>query len=128
MLNLYIIDETPAILNTVKEIRESAAGAGIRLVTGEDERHPGYSYINIYDQEATRQNMITYLRQLIDAKASVTFGSKEGKYDFTIAEGQENKVIKIMRSLYRPVIWQKPYEVKMEKIKEKLKADEHKAE
>ncbi len=140
VLSLYVIDVTPAIIDIVKVIRESPIGASIRLVTSIDEQHPGYSFINIYDQAATRQNMITYLRQLIDAKASVTFGSKEGKYDFMIAEGQDDKAVKIMKSLYRPVIWQKSFEEQIDKIKEKIseksrrkskenmKADEYKAE
>lgn len=127
VLSLYIIDETPTIIRIMKDIRESPAGERIRLTTDEEGQYPGYSHIKIYAQEATRQNMITYLRQMIDAETSVTFGSKEGKYDFTITEDHEDRVVRIMRSLYRPVIWQKSYEEKMEKIKEKLKADEHKA-
>ncbi len=122
ILYLYIIDDTAKIKRIIKQIQESAVGERVRLVTGTEEKYPGYSYLKIYDCEATRHNMIAYLKQIIGAASSITFGNEEGKYDFVIADGNEDRVVRIMKALYRPYIWQKSDEKKIKRIKEKLKS------
>ncbi len=122
ILYLYVIDETEKIERIIARIRESEVGDKVRLVTGTEEKYPGYSYLKIYACEATRHNMIAYLKQIIGAEATITFGNEEGKYDFVIKDGSEDRVVRIMKSLYRPLIWQKSDEKKIKKIKEKLKS------
>ena len=53
--------------------------------------YPGYSYIKIYNKNATREHMTEYLKAMLDLKKTVTFGSIEGKYDIVIRSGDSNR-------------------------------------
>lgn len=121
ILYLYIIDDSAKITRLIKALKESTVSDKIRLVTGREEKYSGQSYLKIYSYDATRQNMIAYLRQIINAKAAVTFGNEEAKYDFMIDDGNEDRVVRIMKAIYRPFIWEKSYEKKMQRINERLR-------
>jgi hydroxymethylpyrimidine pyrophosphatase-like HAD family hydrolase len=105
ILYLYIIDDSAKIARLVEAIHQSPVDARVRLVTGREKKYSGQSYLKIYDREATRQNMIAYLQKILDARAAITFGNEEGKYDFVIDDGNEDRVVRIMKTLYRPFIW-----------------------
>lgn len=65
---------------------------------------PGKTYLRIYNRNATKINMIEYLKEEIGADKIVTFGGPEGKYDIVIHNGDVNKVVKTMKQLYRPLL------------------------
>lgn len=65
----------------------------------------GYTYIKIYDKNATRENMIAHLVSELDVTRTVTFGSIEGKYDVLIEDNDSNKVVKTIKKMYEPYIW-----------------------
>lgn len=66
--------------------------------------YPGYAYIKIYHKDATKQNMISILKQYVQKDRIVTFGSIEGKYDYLIKDNDSNQVIKLLQKLYEPLI------------------------
>lgn len=123
ILYLYLMEEAPKIAELVIKIKESAVGEKVRLVTGDLKQYSGYRYLKIYDREATRENMAACLRQIVGVETSVTFGGEEGNYDFVIRNNPEDRMVRIMKSLYRPYLWQKSYDRKMQKIKDRLNKD-----
>lgn len=62
--------------------------------------YPGYSYMKIYNINATRENMLTELCNIIDLKKTVTFGSIEGKYDVYVSDDGANQVVKSLKRIY----------------------------
>lgn len=65
--------------------------------------YPGYSYIKIYNRNATRDNMNSYLKNMLNLQKTVTFGSIPEKYDVYIEEGNVNKVVQVLKKMYEPV-------------------------
>ena len=78
----------------------------LRISRYASDDYPGYAYIKIYNENATRENMIAYLRQETGLTHTVTFGSIEGKYDILVKECDHNKVVKTLKRMYEPLLWE----------------------
>lgn len=65
--------------------------------------YPGYSYIKIYSKNAKKENMIEYLKQRLDVREVITFGSIPDKYDVVVTDGNMNQVVKYLKKTYEPV-------------------------
>ena len=78
----------------------------LRISRYDSDDYPGYAYIKIYNENATRENMIAYLRQETGLNHTVTFGSIEGKYDILVKECDHNKVVKTLKRMYEPFLWE----------------------
>lgn len=76
-------------------------GAGIvfysQLAVHDSFNMEGCSILRIYNKNASKENMLDYLKQKLGIENTVTFGTIEGKYDYIIEAGDFNKVVKIMR-------------------------------
>lgn len=62
-----------------------------------DDLAEGSLMLKIYSKNASKENMLDYLKQKLDISDTVTFGTIEGKYTYTIGEGEFNNVVKIMK-------------------------------
>lgn len=74
----------------------------LKIIHYESYDYPGYSYMKIYNKNATKENMIGYLSALSKTTSTVTFGSIEGRYDYLIHPGDTNRVVHILKHLYEP--------------------------
>ena len=63
----------------------------------------GYSYIKIYNKNASKEHMLKYLKNYLGIEKTVTFGSIEGKYDVIVEMGDTNKVVREIKRRYEPV-------------------------
>lgn len=65
--------------------------------------YPGYSYIKIYNKNATKENMTAYLKEMLHLEKTVTFGSIPGRYDYVVDSGDSNQVVHVLKKLYETV-------------------------
>lgn len=65
--------------------------------------YPGYSYIKIYNKNAKKENMIDYLKEMLEIEKTVTFGSIPGRYDEYIMPGDTNQMVRSLKKRYEPV-------------------------
>ena len=72
----------------------------LKVITYDSTDYPGYSYIKIFDQSATRQNMIEYFKRQLGVSQTITFGTIPGLYDYVVPEGNTNKVVHILKKLF----------------------------
>lgn len=63
----------------------------------------GYACIKIYNKNASKENMIRYLRKMTGIEKTITFGSIAGRYDIVVEPGDSNKVVRMLKKLYEPV-------------------------
>ena len=63
---------------------------------------PECSLLKIYNHNATKENMIDYLKNQIVPERIVTFGTIPDKYDYVINPGDFNKVVKLIKKEYEP--------------------------
>lgn len=64
---------------------------------------PEYSLLKVYNHNATKENMIDYLKTKLHPERTVTFGTIEGRYDYCIEAGDFNKVVKLIKQEYEPL-------------------------
>ena len=69
--------------------------------------YEGQMYLKIYDRNATKENMIEYLKKYTNVKKTITFGSIEGKYDITIHRNENDSVARILKKVYEPYFFMK---------------------
>lgn len=74
----------------------------LKLVMTPAKKYEGYTYLRIYNRNATKKHMIDYLKKELSMNKTVTFGSIEGQYDYLIQPGDSNTVIKRLKQLYEP--------------------------
>ena len=86
---------------------EKLAAAGItkelKVLKYESDDYPGYSYIKIYNRNATKENMIQYLKKMTGLSQIITFGTIPGRYDVLVSPGDTNRVVHMLKKLYEPV-------------------------
>lgn len=93
------------ILRFQRILEEEGVTRELKVVTRVARDNPGYLYLDIYNRNASKENMIAYLMQMYDVRKTVTFGTIEGKYDVVIKEGDTNRVVHTLRKLYEPIRW-----------------------
>ncbi|MCM1158093.1 MAG: HAD hydrolase family protein [Bacteroidales bacterium] len=76
----------------------------LKILTYPSDDYPGYAYIKIYNKNATKENMIMYLKQMTGIEQVVTFGTIPGKYDVVISADDANEVVRRVRGMYEPII------------------------
>ena len=65
--------------------------------------YPGYTCMKIYNKNASKENMLEYLKQELVVEKTITFGSIEGSYDRSVEPGDANGVVKGVRRMFEPV-------------------------
>lgn len=86
----------------------------LKVLKYDSQDYPGYAYIKIYNKNATKTNMICYLKEMLGIEKTVTFGSIEGKYDVVVQSGDTNEVVHILKKLYEP--FKRPFRSKIKPI------------
>jgi hypothetical protein len=75
----------------------------LKVLTYASKDYPGYSYIKIFNKNATREHMANYLMAMLGIQETVTFGSIPGRYDVVVAPGDTNKVVQELKKRYEPI-------------------------
>lgn len=104
---LMMIHESEKIGHLYEGLVQNGYGEKYRIIMYPSKDYPGYSYIKIYNKEATRANMLKELKQMLKVEKSITFGSIQGESDVWIENSDENKVVKELKRLYAPVVFRK---------------------
>ena len=100
VLYYMMIDETKKIDALYQKLCSKGFHNRCKIVTYPSTEYEGYSYMKIYDKEATRSNMIQKLSDLIGTKQIITFGSIDGKSDIIIKDSDNNELVKVLRKLF----------------------------
>lgn len=95
-----LLDRTKHILQFYNHLVELGYMDELKIVTYPSDDYKGYSYIKIYNKNATKENMIQYLKQMTGVEECVTFGTIEGKYDVFVHENNANAVVRRLRRMY----------------------------
>ena len=107
ILYLMIVDKTDIIESLYLDLHSNGLTKSYKILKYESNDYSGFTYIKIYNREATKDNMITYLAEPVNAEKVITFGSIEGKYDIVTKDDDSNKVVKSLEKLYEPYFWKK---------------------
>lgn len=98
-----LLDKKDRIEQFYNELIHGGLEDVLRVITYDSTDYPGYSYIKIYNKNATKENMIAYLKDKLSADKVVTFGTIPNRYDVFIDTEDANRVIREVRKKYEPV-------------------------
>lgn len=104
---LMMIDRQDKMQELYDSLKEAGYTERLKVLFYRSKKYPGYSYIKIYNKNASKKNMIHYLEEKIQVDKVVTFGSIPGAYDVLVEAGNDNKVVQSLKKIYEPYIWQK---------------------
>lgn len=98
-----MIDRWDAIDSLYKELLKLDCANKLKILRYPSDEYQDYWYIKIYNHNATKENMMDYLRQTVDVDRVVTFGTIDGRYTHVIEPGDTNRVVKLMKREYEPL-------------------------
>ena len=61
----------------------------------------GCSMLKVYNRNASKENMLDYLKKQLEIEKIVTFGTIEGKYTYLIKPGDFNRVVKLIMGRFK---------------------------
>ena len=98
---------TEIIEGFYKKLEQQGFTKDLKVLKYKSQDCEGYSYLKIYNKNATKENMIHYLKERTNLSNVVTFGSIKGRYDIVVEPGDTNKVVHMLKKLYEPIKWGK---------------------
>lgn len=102
-----LLDKTSKIEEALEKLSAMDYIDELRIVSYPSRDFPGYSYIKIYDKNATKENMLNSLLNRIDLSKSLTIGTIKGQYDIVVEEDSTNEVVRIIRKNFEPFLYRR---------------------
>lgn len=102
-----LLDTTEKMQAFYDLLRRKGYDKSLKILFYPSTDYQGYSYIKIYNQNAYRENMLIYLKEMTGLEKTVTFGSIEGRYDVKIKGDDTSQVAKMLRRMYEIPVWKK---------------------
>ena len=97
-----VIDRTERIEALCQEM-EKRDLQRLKILKYDAENHPGYTFLEIYNHNAMKENMISYLSQMLKVDEVVTFGGTEGDYTYTIDPDDSNQMVRLLKKRFEPL-------------------------
>ena len=98
-----LLDKKEKILTFYNKLSNLGISNHMKIIMYDSKDYQGYSYIKIYSKNATKENMIDYLKKYTSLNNVVTFGSLSGQYDVYIDTNDANRVVREARKRYEPI-------------------------
>lgn len=74
----------------------------LKVLKYDSDDYPGYTYIKIYNRNATKENMTHQLKEMCGVEKAVRIGSVPGDCDVLVQEGDYNHVVRLLKEMYEP--------------------------
>ena len=96
---MMCIDETEKIDSLVKELESSDISQELKLISYPDDEYPGYSYLKIYNKNASVRNMIDYLKLQTGTDKEITI-SDNARMAADLHISECNQIIRKIHNMY----------------------------
>ncbi|MCM1387882.1 MAG: HAD hydrolase family protein [Bacillus sp. (in: Bacteria)] len=95
-----MLDKEQSIERLYRLLQENGFESELKIVKYAARDYPGYAYMKIYNKNASKQNMMEYLKEMTGLKPTITFGTIPGCYDVTVKEGDVNRVVHVVKRYF----------------------------
>ena len=106
ILYLMGIDLTERMQALYGALEEAGLLEQVKVCLYPAAEYPGYSYLKIYNRDASREAMLERLKQELGISKSVVITAQEGRGDVLI-RGGVNQAVKRLERLYEPYLWER---------------------
>ena len=100
-----LLDKTEQIKGFYEILEKENLLKELKVITYPSKEYEGYSYLKIYNQNATKEHMIMYLKQMTGLQKVVTFGTIPEKYDVLIQADNANEVVRETKKMYEKLFF-----------------------
>ncbi len=94
------IEKKEKIPGILRELKTAGFEEKLKITVTDSNEYKGYSYIKIYNHNASKQNMIDYLLETTEINTVATFGTVPGKYTHLITPGDSNAVVRTIKHAF----------------------------
>lgn len=101
------IDTTERIEALYTELEQNGYTSSFKVLHYPSDDYPGYSYIKIYNRNASVKNMLDYLMRETGLQKLITVSDNHSRYDVMYSHHDSNHIIRLLKKLYSPVIFSK---------------------
>lgn len=97
------INKTEYLKRIYEQFMQQDYARGLKVLFYGSNEYPGCSFLKIYNHNATKENMLSYLKEYVNVEKVITFGTIKGKYTYVINPGDSNRVVKLIKNEYEPI-------------------------
>jgi hydroxymethylpyrimidine pyrophosphatase-like HAD family hydrolase len=91
------VDKKERIADVLSSFKAAGFDRLLKITVSDSSEYEGYTYLRIYNRNASKKNMIDYLLQMTDVKSVSTFGTIPGQYTHLITPGDSNTVVRMIK-------------------------------
>lgn len=95
-----LIDETKKIDGLYDSLLHEGLVDELKIIKYESEDYLGYSYMKIYNKNASVENMIDYLKEKLHKDNIITFGDYDSRYDTDYKGYDCNEIVNVLQKKY----------------------------
>lgn len=99
-----LIEETEKMNSLYNALYNSKIGDKVKILCYESEDYKGYSYMKVYNRNASKDNMLDYLKREVNCQKIVTYGTIPDRYTYFIGEQEENRLVHEIKKEFEPLI------------------------
>lgn len=100
-----ILDLTQKVSALYQKMVDNGYDSKLKIVVNESTKYEGYSYMRVYNKNASKENMLLYLKEKYEIDKMVTFGTIPEKYDVLVQDDNFNNMVRLVRHRYEPNIF-----------------------
>lgn len=95
-----ILDKKQKIESFYNLLEKQEYHKRFKILKYDSDEYTGYSYIKIYNKNASKENMLIYLKDKYSIEKTITFGTVAGRYDVDVHENNFDEMVKLVRRRY----------------------------
>lgn len=96
----FLIDKKERVERLYALLEQKGFLQKLKIVKYVSNQYPGYDCMKIYNKNASKQNMMEYLKRMTGMEKTITFGTIPGQYDVIIRLGDSNKIVHKMKRYF----------------------------
>lgn len=100
---IMIIDEREKMEKLYMDLTRAGYTERLKILFYDSRDYQGYSYIKIYNRNATKKNMVQYLKNQLGVSEVMIFGDMPEECDVVLKDGDSNEMVKELERRYEPV-------------------------
>ena len=107
VIYFMLLEETAKMQELYDAFLEAGYDRYLKIVFYPSTKYEGYSYIKIFNKNASMEHMMDYLMEYTGKKKKLTLGTIAGKYDVTVSGENVNEAVRMMKRIFERPFWEK---------------------
>jgi hydroxymethylpyrimidine pyrophosphatase-like HAD family hydrolase len=95
-----LIDKTEKINSLRQKLGRSKIAGSLKILVYVSDEYAGYSYMKIYNRNASIENMLDYLQEQTGLKRTVTISDENSRNDVMFTDTDSNRIVRRLSRMY----------------------------